>query len=103
MSRARALTSTFLTQTSSSLCKCPVQSLKLAKKWDELEGLRAKAEQRAEQLAKLDAEVARLQAELDELPNEPARATQGTQGIQSDEIRELRAQLSALNEEVGCP
>lgn len=80
---------------------CPVQSSQLAKKWDEIEGLRAQAELRAEQIAKLDAEVASLQAELDELPSEPTRATQGTQGMQSDEIRELRAQVSALNDEVG--
>ncbi len=88
-----------MTQSSLNLHLCLVQSPQLAKKWDEVEGLRAQAELRAEQIANLDSEVARLQAELDELPGEPAQATQG---MQSDEIKELRAQVSALNDEVGC-
>lgn len=81
-----------------SICS---QNTQLGQKWDAIGALKTQAEQNAEHIAKLEADVARLQQELDALPNDAAQPTQGTQAQPSNELRLLRQEHQELVNEVG--
>ena len=76
------------------------QVVQLDKKWEALEGLQQEAERNAASVAKLEADEARLQAELDALP-EPLPAPTQAQG--TPDMLALKEEISALNTKVGRP
>ncbi|KAK9915722.1 hypothetical protein WJX75_003203 [Coccomyxa subellipsoidea] len=74
-----------------------VNQLKL--KWEAIDNLKAEADQREQQIARMEDDVARLQAELDKLPEQAGLATQGSQAQPSEEVKALKKELADLNAE----
>jgi hypothetical protein len=76
------------------------QVVQLDRKWEDLGGLQQEAERGAQAVAKLEADVARTQAELDALPEALPAPTQA-QG--TPDMLALKEEMSALNTQVGRP
>jgi chromosome segregation ATPase len=72
-----------------------LQRGQIEQKWEAIEGLAAEAKQHKDGIARLEAEVARLRADLADAPEE------STQAGPPEELQTLRNKLLELNTQVG--